>query len=84
MRTATLAAPEPSTLPLPSFACGAAASSASASASASVPTAPSTDAQLGLLVWHFFMTWAVEFPYRKRVVSLREPHALTKSQQGWR
>ena len=39
--------------------------------------------QLGLLVWHFFLLWAAEFPYRRRVVSLREPQPLTKSAKGW-
>ena len=41
------------------------------------------DAALGLLVWHFFGLWAFEFPYRRRVVSLREPHELSKPSKGW-
>ena len=38
--------------------------------------------QLGLLVWHFLLLWAIEFPYRRRVVSLRE-QALSKPDKGW-
>ena len=41
------------------------------------------DHQLGLLVWHCFTQWAFEFPYRRRVVSLRDPHGLSKDAKGW-
>lgn len=49
----------------------------------SVPTESAADAQVGLLVWHFFLLWATDFPYRRRVASLRSPHELTKSSKGW-
>ena len=70
--------PDPSSLPLPSF------SAASSSSSQTQPsTTTTTDAQLGLLIWHFFFLWACDFPYRRKVVSLRTPHECSKSSKGW-
>lgn len=37
---------------------------------------------LGLLLWHVFMLLATDFPYRRRVVSLRDP-TVRKQDKGW-
>ena len=60
-----------------STAASAASSSPAPAASAAAADSPHA---LGLLIWHFFLYYATEFPYRRRVVSLRQP-SLSKAEK---
>ena len=76
----------PSSPPPPLASCGShPAPPTQASCASPLPTATATtaDVQLGLLVWHFFLLWGVEFPYRRRIISLRQPNDLSKATKGW-
>ena len=66
--------PPASTLAAPTSTLAAPASTLAAPASASAQRAGA----IGLWVYHFFLLWGYDFAYRRRVVSLRQPHTLTK------